>query len=85
MTLKNTEFVLKLIIQFFHNLQSASFSTFQDTLLKLSMPKLSEGVFTLRDFTSDSVMHYKSCSVNTTVTPYYTVVCVSKICTSHGE
>ena len=48
----------KLIIEFFHNLQSASFSTFQDTLLKLSMPKFSEGVFTLRDFTSDFVMHY---------------------------
>ena len=66
----------KLIINFFHNFQS---------LLKLSMPKFSEGVFTLRDFTSDFVMLYKLCSVNTTVTPYYTVVCVSKICTSHGE
>ena len=82
---KKNRICLKVNNLFFHNLQSASFSSFQDTLLTLSMPKFSGGVFTLRDFTSEFVMHCTSCSVNTTVTLYYTVVCVSKICTSHGE
>ena len=69
---------------FFHNLQLSS-ALFKTPFWSFPCRNFHKGCLHCVILRPDFVMHCKSCSVNTTVTPYYRVVYDSKTCTSHGE